>query len=350
MNRLRFGIIGYGGMGQFHARSISQTNGCTVKSVHDIDPLKNSLAERDGYISHVTLDTLLDDNELDAVIVATPNNFHKEHSLAALRAKKHVVCEKPVMLSVADLEQVIATANDLGMLFCSHQNRRWDEDYAIVRQILADGTIGKPFYIESRVQGANGIPGDWRCEAVAGGGMLLDWGTHLIDQILQMVDSPIAEVYAHLLNIKYQVDDNFKLLMRFQNGISALIEVDTYTFIPLPRWHISGDAGTLVVEGFTRNGKIIRANHLQEHYEPSIVYTASGPTKTMAPRPVKSTETLPLPEVHTSHLDFYHNFAAAACGKATPYITHSQMLMMMHVIEAAQISSAEGKVIKFKKE
>jgi scyllo-inositol 2-dehydrogenase (NADP+) len=90
--------------------------------------------------------------------------------------------------------------------------------------------------------------------------MLLDWGVHLIDQIMWMIKSPVVSVYTHMLSVKFSgVDDNFKLLLRFENGLSALVEVDTYTFIPLPRWHVSGDRGTMQVDSFDCTGRIVRA-------------------------------------------------------------------------------------------
>jgi predicted dehydrogenase len=333
-------------MGQYHAEHVKITEGLSVKGVYDINPGKNAVAEKRDLIAYPSYEEMLSDRGIDTIIVATPNNFHKANSIDALRAGKHVLCEKPVMMSVAELEEVLAVAAASGKLFSAHQNRRWDEDFNIVKRAIADGMIGKPFYVESRVQGANGVPGDWRCEEIAGGGMMLDWGVHLIDQVLMLAGSPVTEIYAHILKVKFQVDDNFKLLLKFENGLSALVEVDTYTFIPLPRWHVSGDGGTLMIEDFSNKGKIIKANRLRDHYEPGIVYTASGPTKTMAPRPVESVETLPLPEVKTSWLDYYRNFAAAARGETEPFVTHAQMNRLMRVIEAAFESSAEGKTVR----
>ena len=97
------------------------------------------------------------------MILAVPNNFHKPLSIEAMRAGKNVICEKPVMLNAQELEEVLAVAKETGRQFSVHQNRRWDKDFLMVKKMLEDGTIGKPFYIESRVQGSKGIPGDWRC-------------------------------------------------------------------------------------------------------------------------------------------------------------------------------------------
>lgn len=117
---------------------------------------------------------------------------------------------------------------------------------------------------------------------------------------LLLADSPVREVYAHLLSVKFpEVDDNFKVMLRFENGLSALVEVDTYTFIPLPRWHVSGEKGTLQVDDFACGGKMVCAKNTEMHWDEGIVYTAAGPTRTMAPRPRETVETLSLPQVQT---------------------------------------------------
>lgn len=82
--------------------------------------------------------------------------------------------------------------------FMVHQNRRWDPDFLLVRELYRNGQIGDLFQLESRVQGANGIPGDWRHVKKQGGGMLLDWGVHLLDQMLWLIDSPVKDVKADL--------------------------------------------------------------------------------------------------------------------------------------------------------
>ena len=85
-----------------------------------------------------------------------------------------------------------------------HQNRRWDEDYLTIKRIYDEGRLGRVFKIESRVHGSRGIPSDWRNQKAYGGGMVLDWGIHLLDQLLMMVKEPVVSVYADLDNVTNQ--------------------------------------------------------------------------------------------------------------------------------------------------
>lgn len=341
------GIIGFGGMGGWHKKSILEMpEEFHLAGVYDINPARVKAARKEGITGFDSLEEILAEPTIQAVIVAVPNNFHKEISIKAMKAGKDVICEKPVMITAADLEEVLEVSRATGRQFSVHQNRRWDKDFRIIKKLVDDGTIGTPFYIESRVQGSKGIPGDWRCVKEAGGGMLLDWGVHLIDQIMWMVDSPVTEVYAHLLTVKFpEVDDNFKLLMRFENGLSALVEVDTYTFINLPRWHISGDKGTAQIDDFSCKGKVVRANTVELKWEEGIVYTAAGPTRTMAPRPEETLEKLDLPEMVTDAKDYYRNFRDAAEGKAELVVKPEQAMRVMKVLDAVFESAEKGKSI-----
>jgi len=341
------GVVGYGGIGNWHCQKLAEVDGITVGGIYDINPAKMKAAADAKLNTYESFEAVLADSKIDTVILSVPNNFHKEYTIQSLNAGKNVICEKPVAMCAADLEDMIAVAEKSGKLFSVHQNRRWDKDYNIVKAVLNSGEIGEPFYIESRVQGAKGVPGDWRCVKEAGGGMMLDWGVHMIDQIMWYVDSPVTEVYAHMLSVKFKdVDDNFKLLMKFENGLSALIEVDTYTFVNLPRWHISGTEGTMVIDDWACNGKIVKAKTVEFNWEEGIVYTAAGPTKTMAPRPKESVEEIALPDVQTDASDYYRNFVAAAEGREELIVKPAQALRVIKVMDAAFESGEKGICVK----
>ena len=210
-------VIGYGGMGNFHSEKMQTVNGIKLIGVYDIDPERNQLAESKGIHAYSTREELLADPKIDLVTVATPNDVHKEIVIAALAAGKNVICEKPVSMNSAELEEMIAAANKYGKLFTVHQNRRWDEDYLTVKKLFDENQLGRIFRIESRVQGSRGIPSGWREEKEHGGGMVLDWGVHLLDQMLTMMGSrkllSVMATETHITND--ECDDGFTAFCRF---------------------------------------------------------------------------------------------------------------------------------------
>lgn len=129
-------VIGYGGMGNFHAEKMQSVDGIRLVGVYDIDPERNRLAEERGIRAYASRAELLADPAVELVTVATPNDVHKEIVIDALAAGKNVICEKPVAMDSAELEEMIAAANRYGRLFTVHQNRRWDEDYLTVKKMV----------------------------------------------------------------------------------------------------------------------------------------------------------------------------------------------------------------------
>lgn len=338
-------LIGYGGMGSWHHRNIREkVQEIEVTGAFDIREEAQEAAREAGLFVYAAQDALLNDPAVDIVTVATPNNFHKDIAIAVLRAGKHVISEKPVTLDAAELEEIIAVSKETGKLFSIHQNRRWDTDYRTVRKVIEDGTIGKPYFIESKVQGSRRSMHGWRGHKLNGGGMLLDWGVHLLDQLLDMVPSPVVSVDAHLLSIYTpEVDDNIKLLLRFENGVSALLEMATNCLINAPRWHVTGETGTMVVEDWDARGRIVRLKGEGEmRWEDDIVYTSAGPTRTMAPRPAETTEELALPAVSVDWSEYYKNIAAVLDGKAELIVRPEQALRVMRVIDLLFASSRDG--------
>ena len=329
-------IIGFGGMGGWHAQNIMErVPELKLKGAFDIRPEALDKAREMGLYAYESLDEVLNDPEVDIVTIATPNNFHKPLAIKALRAGKNVISEKPVTLNAAELEEIIAVRDETGKLFSVHQNRRWDKDYAIIKKILADGTIGTPYFIESRVQGSRRAMHGWRSYKVNGGGMLLDWGVHLLDQLMNMIDSPVISVDAHLLSLFTPgVDDNIKIMIRFGNGLSALIEMATNCLINHPRWHVCATDGTCVINDWSCKGRIVKLNtDEQMEWADDIVYTEAGPTRTMAPRPKQTMQELPLPEVVSDWACYYRNIMDTLDGKAELIVKPEQALRVMKVID-----------------
>ncbi len=346
--KVKIVVVGYGGMGKWHTTDrINKVEGIELAGIYDIDPAKIELAKSKGIYTYDSLEAVLADESVNLVTIATPNDCHKDIAIACLEAGKNVVSEKPVTLCSADLEEMIAAANKAGKLFTVHQNRRWDEDFRVAKAMYQSKQLGRVYSIESRVQGSRGIPGDWRNTKAQGGGMVLDWGVHLLDQMLQMTGRMPISVYAQLSNVtNEEVDDGFKALFSFGEDFNFHIEVGTSNFIVLPRWYVQGLNGTTVIDDFAVNGKTVVATADITHDAVPIV-TAAGLTKTMAPREPDTIKEVPLERIDCNVDEFYQNVVAVINGEAEPIVTHQQQRDLMKVMEAIFDSAEKNEVIYF---
>ena len=349
MKQYKAALVGYGGMGHWHFEGICKTDRVKFVGVYDIDPKRMELAKSEGFEKlYDSYEAMLADASLDIIVVATPNNFHKTLVCQALEAGKAVVCEKPVAMSSGELQDMMDTAKRTGSLFTIHQNRRADADYLAMREQAESGLLGKVFEIESRVTGSRGIPEGWRQYAVAGGGMMLDWGVHLIDQLMMMNPTPVTSVFCDIYHVAYQeCDDGFKLQLKFEDGVMATIEVGTSHYIEAPRWYVCGDRGALTIPDWSCNGKVVRASQHEVTWEEEIIYTKAGPTKTMAPRAKDTIEEIALdPDKYFSDYDvFYRNLADVLDGTAELRVKPEEAMRVMKVMEAAFESDRTGQAI-----
>ncbi len=340
-------VVGYGGMGGWHTKKLQEIPEVKLVGVYDILPARNEAAREAGIHAYDTFEDLLADKNVDVVTVAIPNDVHEEVCIKAMEAGKAVVCEKPVTMSTEILERMIAASNRTGSLFTVHQNRRWDEDFRTAEKIVKSGKLGRVFEIQSRVHGSRGIPGDWRNTKKQGGGMVLDWGVHLLDQMNMMMGKMPVSVYAVLSNVtNEEVDDGFTAMFTYEDGLVFTVEVGTSNFINLPRWYILGLNGTSVIEDWDMNGKTVIATCKEGHDAVPIV-TAAGLTKTMAPRTPETIETLPIEKVSCDIKDYYRNIAAVVNGEAEPIVTHEEQRQLMKLMEAIFESAEQNKVVFF---
>jgi len=347
---IKMAIIGYGGMGNWHHENIKKSvPEIQVVGAYDIRPEQAAKMAENGIHCYKTAQELYDDPAIDLVLVSTPNDFHKGYAIAALRAGKNVMSEKPVTLNAHELEEIIAVSRETGKLFTIHQNRRWDSDFLTIRKILDDGILENPYIIESRIQGSRGGLYGWRGYKQNGGGMVLDWGIHILDQAMWLFkDHKVVSVVAHLHQVYApEVDDNFLAMIRFDNGVSYLLNVAMNCFILQPRWHMSCEDGTAVITNWEMDGKIVKlADDAAMDWTEDIVYTAAGPTRSMVPRPKETTKELELPKVIGDSLDLHRNVAAAIQGKAELIVKPEQSLRVMRVIDLFFRSSETGEAIK----
>ena len=325
MEKIKLGIVGFGFMGHNDAEDAPE-----------------------GVETYSNIDDMLAKADINVVMVSTPNPSHPEMVKKAAAAKKHVICEKPAAMSVKEFDEMVEACRENGVLFTVHQQRRWDKDYRIMKEVYDQGLVGDMYIIKSQLYGFNGFMHDWHVYPEMGGGMLYDWGVHLIDQILNMVDSPIVSLYADVQNvINEKVDDYFKIIFKFANKQTAEIELGTYYLTPARRWFIGGNKGSAIIDGFGGEGRIVHTAHLLENVPGKITMTAAGPTRSFGPAPEGLLYEEPLPEVNVSHRMYFEHFLKAFNGEEELIVKPEQVRRVLCVMDAVRESARTGKAIAF---
>ncbi len=330
----RVAVIGYGGQGAWHCGQILKSDVCELAGTYDIKENRRKAAEENGIFVYESNQAIFADKNVDIIVVATPNYVHEDLVVNGLMSGHNVICEKPVALSVEEFDRMVAAAEKSGKLLSVHKNRRWDVDYLAVKRVIASGEIGDVIRIESRIHGSRGIPSDWRCEKAPGGGMILDWGVHLIDQMLQLISEKITSVNCvctHITN--NEVDDGFRLEIGFESGKTAHVEVGTYNFLPLPRFYMQCKDGSLYLEDWQKKAHIARLTAWIEK-DVTPVQNAAGITKTMAPRDELTLDEYDIERLSSNVHNFYRNFVAAIDGKEDQLIKNSEVRRVLLVMEA----------------
>src|SRR3954468_24379087 len=254
-HNLGVGIIGSGRIGAEHAGWLSASATLRAVATDDITPARRDLARRRGLDVYDSLDELLADPRIGAVLVSTPTAMHFEHTSRALAAGKHVMVEKPMALDLEESRMLVEDAERRGLVLSVFHNRRWDLDYLTVRQAVAGNLFGRLINVESRLDqwascvgpAAREYRPNWRNEAAFGGGGLYDWGSHFVDQVWRLCwPARPVRVFAQLRGNVWSrdCDDFARVLIDFDNGACGMVEINTTTTRPLPRWHIDGTAGS----------------------------------------------------------------------------------------------------------
>lgn len=344
---MKLGIIGYGGMGHWHGKNAPRA-GVEILAAYDVDPERLEMAEGNGIKAYASLEEFLAHDGMNFVLIASPNDVHKEQTIAALRAGYHVMVEKPATMSVSDWDEMVYESQRAGKILTVHHNRRWDRDYLVMRKVVEENSIGRVLSIESRVFGTGGALFGWRAFPEFGGGMIYDWGIHLFDQLLDMYSgNKVIQVYAKLMTVLDQkVDDYFKVTLTLENGPLLHVEVGTFAFYTLPRWYVIGNGGTLQIDDFEcKAGGYTKPRYTDTPIAPVVVMTPAGPTRMMAPRPADSKEDFPLPEVETDWTDLYRNLIEVMNGRETLIIKPGQVRRVLQVIEAIFRSAKEERSV-----
>lgn len=229
---VKIGVIGYGGafnMGQIHLNALKAA-GAVPTAVCDMDKARLKTAEEEfpGIETYTSVATMLKKSEANFIVIITPHDTHAKLALQCLRAGRHVCCEKPLAITTAECDRMIAEAKKRKLVLTTYHNRHWDGIILeALKQIKTKGVIGDVVRIEVHM-GAYGQPKDWwRSSKTISGGILYDWGVHLLEYALQLIDSDLVEVsaFAHkgfwAPKLKWKKDaneDDATAIVRFASG------------------------------------------------------------------------------------------------------------------------------------
>ncbi|MBA3726831.1 MAG: Gfo/Idh/MocA family oxidoreductase [Armatimonadetes bacterium] len=241
------GIVGYGAqfsMGKHHSDSVKATEGLELAGIYDIEPERRTAArEEQGVAVFDSYEGLVAELSIGLVVLVTPHDTHAPLSIQASRAGKHVMTEKAMCLNTKEADSMIAAAKEAGKTLTVYQNRRWDGDFLTVKMVLESGAVGRVFQVESSVNGW-WYPAGWRGIRACGGGMLYDWGAHLVDQIVQLILPAMPKIVfavSHAGAHDVDIETQSTVTVLFDNGVSAEIDVGCMSHIARPRWLIRGD-------------------------------------------------------------------------------------------------------------
>ncbi|AEB07801.1 oxidoreductase domain protein [Coriobacterium glomerans PW2] len=350
--KLSFGLIGFGFMGHSHADMITKLDYAELAAVCDINPDQLKFAPQ-GTATYADADDLLASEDVNTVIIAVPNHLHLDMVKKAAAAGKDIICEKPAAMDATQVQQMIDATRAANVRFTIHHQRRLDADLKMAKAAFESGELGDVYTVKSSLYGFNGNMHDWHVYPEYGGGMLYDWGVHLIDQILFMIPQRVIQVYADMRNvINKQVDDYFNILLRFEHGVAAQIELGTYFLCDQDgwferHWFVAGNKACAYIDGFNPRGAVVTTSQLLENVPGKISMSFAGPTRSFGPPPEGRIISKPLPSAETSHRQFFDRYYGYVEGRNELFVKPDEILRLMRLIDTIRRSASEHRSLDF---
>jgi predicted dehydrogenase len=349
---LRVAIVGYGLAGAvFHAPLIASTAGMEVRAIVTSSPARQQQARQQYPAATIftSPEELWREAHLyDLVVVAAPNRAHISLGLAALQAGLPVVIDKPVAAHVADAERLLDQSKQTGKMVSVFQNRRWDNDFLTIRQLIANDLLGPITRLESRFERYRPEPRKqaWRESGNPedAGGLLYDIGSHIVDQALQLFGKP-TRVYAEVERKRsgVQTDDDTFIALHFEQGIQAHLWASVVTPTPGPRFRLNGLRGS-----YTRWGLDPQEDALRNGARPGDVGWGLEPRERWGQLSINvgglhvegQLETVP-----GAYERYYALVRDALLTGGEPPVVLTEAIAALRVIEAARQSAQEKSVI-----
>jgi scyllo-inositol 2-dehydrogenase (NADP+) len=349
MEEVGVGLVGFGLAGQvFHAPLIAATPGLRLRAVATSNPERRRAAAATFPAVRLAADLselLRSASDIQLLVLASPNRHHLPQAMAALEAGLHLVVDKPLALSSREAATMILAARQRGLQLAVFHNRRWDDDFLLLRQVMDSGRLGRLRRLESRFERWRPelTPGSWReVEAPeSGGGLLLDLGTHLIDQALAVGGAPEL-VYAEIRSRRgAAADDDGFVSLTFPDGLLVHLWVSAVAAVSGPRFLALGTGGGLSISGLDPQESQLRggASPLAPGFgersgaDQCALWDGEGGPQKLALPPGR-------------YLDFYSKMRRAVVEGGEVPVSGQDGLRALEVVEAARESALRHQVVR----
>jgi predicted dehydrogenase len=340
---VRVGVIGIGGMGGGHAKSLQEGRiaGATLEAVSDISI--DHLAKWQGVATFTDAEKMIRSGKIDAVVIGTPHFSHAPLSIAALKGGLHVLVEKPITVRKADAEEIIAAHRKTDRVFAIMFNQRTDPLYLTLREWISDGTLGRIQRIQWTITDwfrphAYYVAGSWRGTwAGEGGGILMNQAPHQLDLWQWLFGMP-ARVRAIGGTGRYhaiEVEDDVTALFEYANGTTGVFISTTGEAPGINRLEIAGDNGLAIVDG--------RTLRFLKNDIPTSEFSRTTQNKFAKP-PFKE-EVLEIKEAGPQHAGILQNFVDAILTGKPLIAPGAEGIKSLELANAATISMFTNKPV-----
>jgi scyllo-inositol 2-dehydrogenase (NADP+) len=333
------GIVGFGYSGRtIHAPLIRAVGMCVKAIVSSRAEMAASVCPDARIFGD--LGALLESDDVDLVVITTPNHLHVSQAIACLRAGRHVVIDKPAALDCSQFDELMAVAESCDRKIAVFHNRRWDGDFLTVQRLLNTSALGEISSFESRWDRYRPqVPARWRENRNRGGGLLLDLGPHLVDQALRLFGRPHwvqASVIAQRTGAT--VDDAVEILMA-RGPLLVKLGASSLAPAPAPRFRVNGMQGT-----FVKTGLDVQEQQLRSGADPLAVDFGCEPESQFgAITAAKDAATQSVTAERGCWMEFYRLMRASIEHSEPVPVPLHEAREVTEVLDAARRSSSEGR-------
>jgi predicted dehydrogenase len=338
---LQVGLIGYGYAGKtFHAPLIAAVPDLRLAAIASSDAAKVH-ADWPQVTVHATPAGLIAREDLDLVVIATPNDTHHPLAHAALSAGRNVVVDKPFTVTLDEARDLAALARERGRLLSVFHNRRWDADFLTLRRLVDEGALGRVVEVESRFERWRPeVRARWREGAGPGAGLWLDLGPHLMDQALQLFGAPRAlTLVRERTRDGALADDWFRATLRYDR-LQVHLQASMLAADAAPRLVVRGTRGSFVKHGLDLQEEALKAGARPGWPAAADWGRDPGPATLVTRAGDGPAVETPVVLAQGTQMAYFAAVAAAIRGEGPNPVPPAQALDVMALIELG-IASAE---------